>query len=84
MIYNEIYNGKPHRNGTFIELGAMDGITYSNTKIFQDNFNWSGVLIEPVPTFYKELIGADCYNYAISDVEGGELEVFDWCSFNIN
>ena len=38
----------------------MDGITYSNTKFFQDNFGWTGVLIEPVFNLYKSLINNLC------------------------
>ena len=37
------------RNGTFLELGAFDGVTYSNTKFFEDSLGWSGVLIEAHP-----------------------------------
>ena len=35
------------KNGTFIELGALDGVVYSNTKFFEDQHGWSGILIEP-------------------------------------
>lgn len=38
---------KNKKNGTYIELGAMDGILYSNTKYFEDNHQWTGILIEP-------------------------------------
>ncbi len=34
-------------NGFFIEAGANDGITQSNTKIFADYFGWKGLLVEP-------------------------------------
>ena len=34
-------------NGFFIEIGAHDGITQSNTFYFEKNKNWRGVLIEP-------------------------------------
>ena len=34
------------QDGTFVELGGYDGITYSNTKGFEDAFGFSGVLIE--------------------------------------
>ena len=39
------------KNGKYIELGALDGIQYSNTKFFEDNLGWSGVLIEPTKPF---------------------------------
>ena len=35
------------KSGTFIELGALDGVTSSNTYLFETCLNWTGVLIEP-------------------------------------
>lgn len=55
-ILAHVYNGKPPRNGTFIEIGAFDGVRYSNTKVFEDNFGWRGILIEPIPSAYNKLI----------------------------
>jgi FkbM family methyltransferase len=40
---------KNKQNGIYIELGALDGVLYSNTKFFEDTLNWSGILIEPHP-----------------------------------
>jgi FkbM family methyltransferase len=37
-------------NGIFLEVGALDGITYSNTAFFDKFLNWMGVLIEGCPT----------------------------------
>eukprot|EP00667_Euglena_gracilis_P014554 EG_transcript_15070 len=34
------------RNGTFVEIGALDGILYSNTLYFERCLGWSGRLIE--------------------------------------
>ena len=41
-----------HRNGFFVELGANDGVSYSNTLYFEKNKDWRGVLIEPIPHNY--------------------------------
>jgi FkbM family methyltransferase len=43
------------QNGTFVELGALDGVLYSNTKFFEDTLNWSGILIEPHPLKFVSL-----------------------------
>lgn len=43
------------RNGFFVELGANDGITQSNTKHFELYKNWHGVLIEPSPKQFNKL-----------------------------
>lgn len=67
------------RNGVFLEMGAHNGVKFSNTKFFEDILNWTGVLIEPNPSLFTEL----CKNrpktinipYAISKLEG-ELEFY--------
>lgn len=41
-----------HRDGFFVELGANDGFTQSNTLYFELKKNWRGVLIEPSPNLY--------------------------------
>lgn len=46
---------KNKRNGVYIELGALDGILYSNTKFFEDSLGWNGILIEPHPEKFKSL-----------------------------
>jgi FkbM family methyltransferase len=46
---------KNKRDGVYIELGALDGVLYSNTKFFQDTLNWTGILIEPHPNKFELL-----------------------------
>lgn len=46
---------KNKKNGVFVEVGALDGVNYSTTKYFEDNFNWSGLLIEPNPVQFELL-----------------------------
>jgi len=36
-------------NGFFVELGANDGVSQSNSLYFEMKRNWSGVLVEPAP-----------------------------------
>lgn len=40
------------RNGFFIELGAYDGLTQSNTAFLEFERGWKGILIEPSYTQY--------------------------------
>lgn len=40
-------------DGFFIELGAHDGITQSNTFYYEKKYNWKGILIEPVPKLFN-------------------------------
>eukprot|EP00966_Prymnesium_polylepis_P007031 162106-Prymnesium_polylepis.1 len=43
------------RPGIFVELGAFDGITFSNTVALERCFNWTGVLIEGSPSNFERL-----------------------------
>lgn len=40
-----------HRNGVFVEAGANDGLSESNTYYFERNLGWRGLLVEPVPAY---------------------------------
>ncbi|CAF0971333.1 unnamed protein product [Brachionus calyciflorus] len=44
------------RNGFFVEAGGFDGEEMSNTVFLELERGWSGLLIEPVPNFYQQLI----------------------------
>jgi len=44
------------KKGFFVELGANDGISQSNTKYFELFKSWKGVLIEPYEPNYKKCI----------------------------
>lgn len=62
-----------YKNGFFIELGAMNGITYSNSLFFEKELSWNGVLIEPTNQFEQLKINRpNCfnYNYAVSETNG--------------
>lgn len=54
-IYLNTHYFKDKKNGTYVELGAVDGVLYSNTKFFQDTLNWKGILIEPSPSMFSLL-----------------------------
>ncbi|XP_066967125.1 protein Star-like [Macrobrachium rosenbergii] len=46
---------KGKRNGFFLEAGAVDGETFSNSLYFERELGWTGLLIEPNPATYKLL-----------------------------
>ena len=54
-IYLNTNYFKDKKNGTYVELGAVDGVLYSNTKFFQDTLNWKGILIEPSANMFSLL-----------------------------
>lgn len=41
--------------GSYLELGALDGLRYSNSYLFSKALNWTGTLVEASPTNFKKL-----------------------------
>lgn len=64
---------KNMQNGIFLEMGALDGITFSNTKFFEDTLGWSGILIEPNPVQFGYLTSnrpkCKLYEALVSDLD---------------
>ena len=53
-----------YRNGFYVELGAADGIGFSDTLYFELKKGWSGILIEPSPNnFLQCLVNRSAQNY---------------------
>lgn len=84
-------------DGTFLEIGACDGILYNNTKTLEDYFGFNGILIEPQKEFFNNLkknrnsINNELYNCAVSNIEdefidfiGNNAEAGILCDININ
>jgi FkbM family methyltransferase len=71
-VYEKYFKDK--KDGVFLEMGAMDGVIYSNTKFFEDTLGWTGVLIEPHPYMFQNLAtnrpNSKVYNFAISQTRG--------------
>ncbi|MGD1804965.1 FkbM family methyltransferase [Dapis sp. BLCC M126] len=61
-------------NGFFIEAGANDGISQSNTLYFEKYKNWQGILVEAIP----ELAEKCRINRSKSVVENYALVPFDY------
>mmetsp|Transcript_33749 Transcript_33749/g.52544 ORF Transcript_33749/g.52544 Transcript_33749/m.52544 type:complete len:182 (-) Transcript_33749:305-850(-) len=68
-IYENILKRSTNGRGVFLEAGAVDGVTNSNTLFFERSLGWNGVCIEPSPESFKELQvlrpGCDTKNLAI-------------------
>jgi len=43
------------KNGVFIDIGAYDGLTHSNTYFFEKELGWTGICFEPIPRLYEKL-----------------------------
>ena len=52
-LYQQLYRGV--RNRTFVEMGALDGTTFSNSLAFERGLGWIGILIEANPSQCSQL-----------------------------
>ena len=43
------------KNGVFIDIGANDGKTLSNTYYLEKELSWNGIAVEPSPKVFKRL-----------------------------
>src|SRR5690606_9762466 len=43
------------RNGYFVEFGATNGVTFSNTHLLEKEFNWTGILAEPAKNWHSDI-----------------------------
>lgn len=57
------------RNGFFIEVGANDGYSQSNTYYLEKLLGWRGILVEGIPSLYEKCkrtrSNSSVYNYAL-------------------
>jgi FkbM family methyltransferase len=50
-----LYETNYKRDGYFVEFGATDGISISNTLLLQEKYGWQGILAEPNPYWHEAL-----------------------------
>lgn len=75
-VINDVFEGK--RGGFFVELGAADGFSESNTYVLEKRFGWRGICIEPNPVLFDALVNkyhrsCTCVPHAV-DAEHGTVE----------
>lgn len=49
---------KNKSQGFFVESGAYDGVTYSNSLYFESTLRWNGLLIEANPTLHTKILNS--------------------------
>lgn len=64
--------------GVFVELGAGDGQTFSNTVMLEEQFGWTGLLIEPHPAHYTALLTARPNCQTSDAVIDGKEKIVDY------
>jgi FkbM family methyltransferase len=70
FIYENYFKDKV--DGYFVDIGAHDGITFSNSKFFEE-IGWNGVCIEPNPKVFEMLSNnrkCRCVKKAIANSKG--------------
>lgn len=75
QFVNEKYF-KNARNGVFVDIGAHNGITFSNSYFFEKELDWTGICVEPIPSVFAELEKnrkATLIKGCITDKEGESL-----------
>ncbi len=72
LLHENIFKTK--KNGIFVEIGAYDGVLYSNSKFFEEQLGWTGICVEPNPEHFvslkKNRPRSLCINAAISETPG--------------
>jgi len=43
-------------HGTYMEIGGLDGVRFSNSYVYNKGLNWTGVLVEASPRNYQQLV----------------------------
>jgi FkbM family methyltransferase len=80
----DFYNKK--ENGYFIEIGASDGIMFSNTYLLESQYGWKGVCCEPIPERFEKLLEnrpySLCCNGAIYNKSGLQVQ-FDIAEYDL-
>lgn len=70
FVYETFFKNK--KDGFFVEIGADDGICFSNSNFFEKELNWKGICIEPRKEAYNKLIknrNCICENVALCNNE---------------
>src|SRR4051812_41235378 len=68
------------RTGYFLDFGAFDGLDMSNTLYLERERNWTGICVEPNPSWYPKLCAARtaiCINAALWPVSRERLQFVD-------
>ncbi|HEV8015200.1 MAG TPA: FkbM family methyltransferase [Stellaceae bacterium] len=72
FIYEKYFQLRAH-HGIFVDVGASDGVTISNTLFFEETLGWTGLCIEPLPSEFEKLKArrkVPCLNCAVADTNG--------------
>lgn len=72
-----LYELNEKRGGYFVEFGACDGVTLSNTLLLEKTFGWQGAVAEPARTWEAALrTNRSCYisNKCVYRTDGAKIQ----------
>jgi FkbM family methyltransferase len=75
-VAGEVFNEK--QQGFFVDCGAADGLTISNTALLEQQFGWTGICIEADAAYYQAL----CRNRRATCIHAcldGEVRDVEFC-----
>lgn len=67
ILWGALFSDVPH--GYFVDVGAHDGVTYSNTLVFEER-GWLGVCVEAHPDYITDLHKSRKFSYIIHAAAG--------------
>lgn len=74
LVHRLFFANKPKKSGFFVDLGAFDGITWSNSLFFEQRLGWDGLCVEASPSQHRLYCAngrrAPCLNVAVGDHDG--------------
>ena len=47
--------GQNYKDASVVQIGAMDGLNFDDTRGFLNLYGWKSLLVEPVPAIFNEL-----------------------------
>jgi len=55
FMVEQLYNNTVPLKGFYIEAGGHDGVSISNTYLFEKLYNWKGMMVEASPVLFPKL-----------------------------
>jgi FkbM family methyltransferase len=78
QIIKNFFVSKNIINGTYLDVGSMDGKRFSNTYLLEKH-GWTGICVEAHPSYFKFLKenrpNSKCYSCAAGDVDNTDVEI---------
>jgi FkbM family methyltransferase len=71
FVFHSFFRGR--RDGVFVDIGAHDGATFSNSLFFEQFLGWRGLCVEPRPEAFAKLKAsrrAACEQACVAEFEG--------------